>query len=136
MGRRGRIGHFWPLPSWPALVPAWSPIDFPGAPAYLTGTNAYWDQNVVVFDWVFRSRETGRITIGQTPNVMLSVFVLATVVRWIVRPSGTAATVIGGVATGALVLWALDELVRGVNPWRRALGAGVLTWQVVRLFTR
>jgi len=33
------------------------------------------------------------------------------------------------------VIWALDELVRGVNPWRRILGGGVLVWQVAELVT-
>lgn len=40
-----------------------------------------------------------------------------------------------GIGTGALVVWALDELVRGVNPFRRLLGAIVLGWQLVRFLT-
>jgi len=34
----------------------------------------------------------------------------------------------------ALAWWAVDEVVRGVNPWRRCLGAGVLAflaWKLV-----
>lgn len=40
-----------------------------------------------------------------------------------------------GVGTGALVVWALDELVRGATPFRRLLGAVVLGWQLVRFLT-
>jgi hypothetical protein len=32
------------------------------------------------------------------------------------------------VQVGALVLWAGDEVVRGVNPWRRILGGSVLAF--------
>ena len=32
-----------------------------------------------------------------------------------------------------LVIWAGDELFRGVNPWRRGLGAAVLIGSLVRL---
>jgi hypothetical protein len=40
------------------------------------------------------------------------------------------------VATGALVIWALDELIRGVNPWRRVLGGVVLGGTAVYLIHR
>jgi hypothetical protein len=40
------------------------------------------------------------------------------------------------VATGAIVVWALDEVIRGVNPWRRLLGAVVLTLSVVSAVRR
>jgi hypothetical protein len=31
-----------------------------------------------------------------------------------------------------LVWWAVDELIRGVNPWRRFLGGAVLAGQILR----
>jgi hypothetical protein len=34
------------------------------------------------------------------------------------------------VAIGSLIFWALDEVVRGVNPWRRFLGVAVLIYEV------
>ena len=50
--------------------------------------------------------------------------------------SGAARSVtLADVGMGALIVWALDELVRGVSPFRRLLGAVVLTGQLVRLFT-
>ncbi len=42
--------------------------------------------------------------------------------RW-----GLALTI---VLKGSLLLWALDEIVRGVNPWRRCLGAGVILYGI------
>ncbi|CAN5797580.1 hypothetical protein BH20ACT6_BH20ACT6_05100 [soil metagenome] len=38
-----------------------------------------------------------------------------------------------GAAVGAAVVWGLDELLRGVTPFRRMLGAGVLAYQMVAL---
>ncbi len=87
------------------------------------------------FDWLFRSRIDGRITIGHLPNAPLIVFLVAAGLRWLFSPEGTAGVVLDVVATGALVWWALDEVVRGVNPFRRMLGAGVLAFVVVGLVT-
>jgi hypothetical protein len=41
---------------------------------------------------------------------------------------------LGVVSAIALGWWALDEVIRGVNPWRRCLGGAVLLFGVVRLF--
>jgi hypothetical protein len=40
------------------------------------------------------------------------------------------------VATVALLWWSIDEIVRGVNPFRRILGAVVLVAVVVGFFLR
>ena len=77
-------------------------------------------------DWFLRSRETGRITIAQTPNVPLVIGISATALRWVVQPSGEWRTTLDVVGGLALVVWAADEILRGVNPWRRVLGGGVL----------
>jgi hypothetical protein len=84
-------------------------------------------------DWAFRSRETGRIAIVQWPNVTLIVFVVARGLDGLVDPGTPWSTVLNGVGTVAIVWWSVDELVRGVNPWRRLVGAGVLVLQVVAL---
>lgn len=58
----------------------------------------------------------------QFPNVPLWIF-LGTVVLGRFLPTETAArTAIGWIGLGALAWWAVDELLRGVNPWRRLLG--------------
>ena len=89
-----------------------------------------------MIDWLFRDRRTGGITVAQVPNAPLIVFLVAVVVRWIFHPSGAFGTVVDLVAAVALVAWAVDEIVRGVNPWRRLLGAGVLVYAAVGLFLR
>jgi len=78
--------------------------------------------------WCFRNRETGAITVAQTPNLTLSVFLVATAILWLTHPAGAIATMVKVVATGSLIVWALDEAVRGVNPWRRFLGVAVLIY--------
>jgi hypothetical protein len=85
-----------------------------------------------VIDWLFRNRHTGRITIAQAPNLALWVFIGAAVLRALLDPSGGLRTALGATAAVALVWWALDEIVRGVNPWRRLLGGAVLAGQVLK----
>ena len=84
-----------------------------------------------MIDWLFRNRQTGEITVAQLPNAPLIVFVVAVAVRWIFHRSGTAGTIVSVVAAVALIVWAGDEIVRGVNPWRRILGSGVLAFAIV-----
>lgn len=83
--------------------------------------------------WWFENRATGEFTVAQFPNPAL----WAALAGWVVGrvfdgPIGTVAAV---ATFAALVWWALDEMVRGVNPWRRILGTVVLFWQVGRLLT-
>ena len=87
------------------------------------------------FDWWFRSRRTGRIVIAQMPNVALGIVLVAAVGRRAIHPAGTASTTLAVVATIALAWWAGDEILRGVNPWRRTLGIVVLAAVVSRLVT-
>ncbi len=81
-------------------------------------------------DWLFRNRETGRITIAQPPNVSIGIFVACTVARWLFDPAGDVRTALVVVGRLALVWWSVDEIVRGVNPWRRILGGLVLAGTV------
>ena len=88
-----------------------------------------------VADWWFRSRETGRITVAQWPNLSFGIFLVAWALRKVLDPTGTLDTVLAVVAGAALVWWALDELIRGVNPFRRVLGGAVLGWMVAGWLT-
>ncbi len=87
------------------------------------------------FDWLFRSRTTGRITIVQFPNAALWLFLIASLLRSVFDPAGSLGTALRVLATGGLIWWAVDEVVRGVNPWRRLLGGVVLAGQVMRFFS-
>ena len=77
-----------------------------------------------LFGWLFRNRHTGAITIVQLPNVALWIFLATVVLRWAVAPQSVARTALDAIGEAALAWWALDEVFRGVNPWRRLLGLG------------
>ncbi len=83
--------------------------------------------------WWFRDKETGKLVLGQFPNPALWVFLAATVLRW--TPYDEHDTELRWIGSGALIVWGLDELVRGQAPYRRVLGAAVLGWQLVNLLT-
>jgi hypothetical protein len=84
-------------------------------------------------DWLFRSRVTGRMTVAQFPNAALLVWLATTVLQRLWDPRVGGHDVLRWVSTGALAVWAVDEALRGVNPFRRMLGAGVLLWTAVSL---
>ena len=88
------------------------------------------------FEWLFRDRTTGAITVAQAPNAPLWVFFAAALVRVVADPSGGLRTALDVVAGLALAWWVLDEIGRGVNPWRRILGACVLVVAVVGWLSR
>jgi hypothetical protein len=81
--------------------------------------------------WWFRSSE-GRLTLWQFPNPALFVWAVALVLGRF-DLSTTHAAAVDGVRHGALLVWALDEVVRGASPVRRALGAAVLAAQLTSL---
>ena len=82
---------------------------------------------------LFRNRKTGAITVVQFPNFSLGIFLTGSLVRRLVHLNGTARILLEVLLAVSLSWWALDEIVRGVNPWRRFLGAAVLTAFVVSL---
>ena len=84
-------------------------------------------------NWLFRNRQTGEITVAQAPNAALVVFLVTTAVNLIFDPAGTIGTAVKLASRGALAIWAADEILRGVNPFRRILGAIVLAGIVASL---
>ncbi len=83
-------------------------------------------------DWLFRDRRTGRITIAQVPNASFGVFLVALLVQNLADANSSLGRGADYAASAALAWWAVDELARGVNPWRRLLGAGGVVYAVVR----
>jgi hypothetical protein len=81
-------------------------------------------------DWMFRSRVDGRITIAQFPNVALGLVIATTLLQMVLRArfaeNADVLTALKWAVRATTTWWAVDELLRGVNPWRRLLGAGVL----------
>ena len=91
-------------------------------------TNRVWR----MVQWMFRDASTGEIVLWQAPNATMFVAQVASAVRWLdLLPERRRE--IAWIRSGALVLWALDEVLRGTTPFRRVLGATVLGSQVKRL---
>jgi hypothetical protein len=86
--------------------------------------------------WLFENRETGGITVAQVPNLPLAIFLVAAALRMLLHPHGGVGTAVSVVATAALLWWAIAEVVRGVNPFRRLVGGVVTVATVVGLFMR
>jgi hypothetical protein len=84
--------------------------------------------------WFFRNRQTGAITIAQMPNTALWIFLVGTVLLWAWYPAGRIGANLECLVGAALLVWAIDEVVRGVNPWRRCLGAAVLVYEITSVF--
>jgi hypothetical protein len=83
--------------------------------------------------WMFLNRRTGHLTVVQWPNIPLLVFVAVSVALDVVRPKGTIESVGRVLADVALFVWGIDELLRGVNPFRRILGLVVILATCVTL---
>lgn len=83
--------------------------------------------------WWIRDRY-GDDALVQRPNPALVVWLTCTALRWSDLLDHRRELVLSGVGQGALVAWALDELVRGASPVRRLLGALVLPVALWRVF--
>jgi hypothetical protein len=75
-------------------------------------------------DWFFRDRRTGRVLVAHLPNLPILLWMATVVARQFVERSSDLYLVLEWAGMVTLGWWAVDELVRGVNPWRRTLGVG------------
>lgn len=89
------------------------------------------ERRVFSLGWWLRD-SSGRVVVAQWPNPALWVWIAAELLS---RTGALASHKVSltGVGRGALIVWAFDELVRGVNPFRRLLGAVVLAVQLAGL---
>jgi hypothetical protein len=85
------------------------------------------------FAWLFRSRESGRFTVAQWPNLALAVVIVCEGARWLLHVDGAVGQTLHVIGVAALVWWSVDEIIRGVNPFRRALGVVVLARLIIRI---
>jgi hypothetical protein len=83
--------------------------------------------------WMFANRQSGRLTVAQWPNIWLWIFIALTVGLHILALRGGAKHLVGVLADVALLIWAGDEVVRGVNPFRRILGFLVIVITIYSL---
>jgi hypothetical protein len=75
-----------------------------------------------ILDWFFRDRRSGRIVVAHFPNLALWLWIATIVLRRFVEAGTTAHELLEWAGLASLGWWSIDELVRGVNPWRRCLG--------------
>lgn len=83
-------------------------------------------------DWWLRDKDTGRIVVVQAPNAAILVFLASYVLRWFT--GDRLDSQLGHIGMGALIVWGLDEVIRGASPFRRLLGVIVLGWEIFHLF--
>jgi len=83
--------------------------------------------------WWIRDRD-GDIVLAQAPNAAIMVWFASVVIGWTGVLDDHRDAVLGRVGQGALVVWGLDEVLRGSSPARRLIGLVVLVVMVVRLF--
>ncbi len=81
--------------------------------------------------WWVHDRD-GHLAIAMLPNPAIWVWVLCRGLAWI-GWSGLDERTLRDLGTGALLVWAADELARGTSPFRRVLGAGVLVFVLMGL---
>lgn len=83
-----------------------------------------------LWDRIWKDKR-GRIVIWQWPNVWLIAWAITTVVSLFF--TGTLATVLSWAATLLLGIWAVVEMTKGVNYFRRALGLLILFFVVASI---
>jgi hypothetical protein len=59
--------------------------------------------------------------------------IAAGVALWIWPSAGKISFALTVVFKGGLLVWAMDEIIRGVNPWRRFLGGAVAVYVIATL---
>ena len=88
----------------------------------------YWYDMHELWNKIWRDKN-GRIIIWQLPNAPLLAWLVLTFASLLVN--GRPADVLYWLGSAALIIWALLELFKGVNYFRRALGLLVLVMAVV-----
>jgi hypothetical protein len=78
--------------------------------------------------------ENGKLALAHLPNPALAVWLVTVVVGWTGVLASDRADTVKAIGQGALMVWALDEVVRGASPARRVLGAVVLVVEILHLF--
>jgi uncharacterized membrane protein len=86
-----------------------------------------------ILAWFFSDRKTGKVTIAQAPNLVLWIVIAAAALRWLRSPADAYGTALTIIVRGGLLVWAVDEIFRGVNPWRRCLGTAVAAYEIATI---
>jgi len=84
-----------------------------------------------LWDRIWKDKHGRHVVIWQWPNAYLWAWLILTVVSLFFN--GRTADILSGAGSVVLIVWAVLELTKGVNYFRRALGAVVLVWAVLSL---
>ena len=90
------------------------------------------DQRHDAWDYFWKD-DNGKVVIYQRPNIYLIGWIIVTVISLFTE--GSIATILGYVGSGLLIIWALLEIFKGVNYFRRTLGVIVLAWSLFSVIT-
>jgi hypothetical protein len=85
-----------------------------------------------LWDKTWRNRR-GEVVIFQMPNIWLIVWVVLTCVS-LLASSHSMANVFWWLSSGVLAIWALLEIFKGANYFRRALGLVILAMTIGSTF--
>jgi hypothetical protein len=73
----------------------------------------------------FFQDDKGNVVIIQPPNIPITVWTIATILKLVVNNGSLYAT-LDALSYGSIFVWSLMELFQGVNTFRRTLGLVVL----------
>ena len=79
----------------------------------------------------FWKDDKGHVVIWQMPNYWLIGWAVATFISLLFN--GKTADVFSWIASAALIVWAIKEVLQGVNYFRRSLGAVILLYAIATL---
>lgn len=82
----------------------------------------------------FFEDKNGHIVLGQAPNIWLMAWLAVTLISFVVT-HGKYHGMLQVMKDILLAVWAILELAKGVNYFRRALGLVVLTFTIVNLIS-
>lgn len=88
--------------------------------------------NRTIFKKLFYSK-SGRLVIIQFPNIPLFIWLICIITNKFIS-SSTIGTVLSITGTVALLIWAILEIVGGVNYFRRIVGLVVLAYIIYSMF--
>lgn len=91
--------------------------------------------SILSYRWWFENRQTGEITFAQFPNWPMFAIGAGWLVGAVADDGSTIDRTAAIAVTGLWVYWGTLELIQGVNPWRRLLGAVIVVAQFVKLVT-
>lgn len=87
-----------------------------------------------LINWLFITKD-GKVVIGQFPNIPIIIWLISLIINYLVS-NDKISLVISIVGTLSLVYWALLEITKGLNGFRRLLGLVILLYVISQIVTK